>query len=179
MPLYCMEKTTLKTKLRRAPRRKRADSKDILGLPAPGRPVPRQWKDQYRHLVELRARFLEHKDDLAHDAREEQPAFSLHMADAATDEYDRDWAFGMISAEQNALYEIDQALHRIWNGTYGICELTGKPIETERLKAIPWTRHSRAAELELERDGAVDRSRLGERSRVPKESTHNQVPEES
>lgn len=40
------------------------------------------------------------------------------------------------------IYEIDLALHRIFEGSYGVCEETGEPIETERLLAIPWTRLS-------------------------------------
>ncbi len=88
------------------------------------------------------------------------------MADAGTDTYDRDWALGMLSSEQDAVYEIDQAIDRIRNGTYGICEMTGKPIEPGRLEAIPWTRFSLEAERELEQNGAAHRTRLGERGSV-------------
>ena len=61
----------------------------------------------------------------------------MHMADAATDSFDRDLVLGLVSFEQEGLYEIDAALKRIEDGTYGICELTGKPIPWERLAAIP------------------------------------------
>jgi len=90
------------------------------------------------------------------------------MADAATDTFDRDFALGMLSSEQDALYEIDEALNRIRNGTYGKCELTGKPIEPARLEAIPWTRFSTAAETQLEREGALKKARLGPRETVAK-----------
>jgi RNA polymerase-binding transcription factor DksA len=55
----------------------------------------------------------------------------------------------LASFEQEALYEIDAALKRIEDGTYGICELTGKPIPWERLEAIPWTRFSLEAQNQL------------------------------
>ena len=52
-----------------------------------------------------------------------------------------------------------QAIDRIRNGTYGICEMTGKPIQPRRLESIPWTRFSLEAEQELERSGPVRRTR--------------------
>jgi hypothetical protein len=72
------------------------------------------------------------------------------MADAATDSFDRDLTLGLASFEQEALYEVDAAIQRIDDGTYGICELTGRPIPWKRLEAIPWTRFSIEAELQLE-----------------------------
>jgi len=94
-------------------------------------------------------------------AQEERPTFSEHMGDAGTDQYDQDFALGMISADQQAIYEIEQAIDRIRNGTYGICELTGRPIERERLEIIPWTRYRLDAQLEIERSGNMKRTRLG------------------
>ena len=88
------------------------------------------------------------------------------MADAGTDEYDRDFALGMLSSQQDAVYEIEQALDRIRNGTYGICELTGKRIPAARLEAIPWTRFTAEAERKLEREGELRRARLGPRETV-------------
>ncbi len=74
----------------------------------------------------------------------------------------------MLSSEQNAVYEIDEALDRIRNGSYGVCELTGRKIEPQRLEAIPWTRFSAEAERQLEKEGGVPRARLGEREAVPR-----------
>jgi RNA polymerase-binding transcription factor DksA len=116
----------------------------------------------------LRGHILRHQGGLAKEAVDQQPAFSSHMADAGTDTFDRDFALGMLSSEQDALYEIDEALNRIRDGTYGKCELTGKPIEPERLEAIPWTRFSAAAEKQLEREGVVKKARLGPRETVAK-----------
>jgi RNA polymerase-binding transcription factor DksA len=118
--------------------------------------------------MDLRDHILRRQGGLAQEANDQQPAFSTHMADAGTDTFDRDFALGMLSSEQDALYEIDEALDRIRDGTYGKCELTGKPIESARLDAIPWTRFSAAAEKQLEREGAVRKTRLGPRETVPK-----------
>ena len=54
-----------------------------------------------------------------------------------------------------------EALKRIEKNTYGICELTGKPIPKARLEAIPWTRFTVEAQAQLERDGALRQRRLG------------------
>ena len=118
--------------------------------------------------MDLRAHILRHQGGLVQEAVDQQPAFSTHMADAGTDTFDRDFALGMLSSEQDALYQIDEAIDRIRDGTYGKCELTGKPIESARLDAIPWTRFSAAAEKQLERDGVVKKTRLGPRETVPK-----------
>src|SRR5262249_36055725 len=118
--------------------------------------------------VELRDYLLRRQNLLSKDAIDEQPNFSTHMADAGTDTYDRDLALGMLSSEQDSLYEIDEALERIREGTYGICELTGKKIETARLDAIPWTRFTAEAENQLEKEGEVKRTRLGARDTVEK-----------
>jgi len=90
------------------------------------------------------------------------------MADAGTDTFDRDFALGMLSCEQDALYEIDEALSRIRDGIHGKCELTGKPIEAARLDVIPWTRFSAAAGKQLEREGALKKARLGPRESIAK-----------
>ncbi|MFN7141747.1 MAG: TraR/DksA family transcriptional regulator, partial [Limisphaerales bacterium] len=72
----------------------------------------------------------------------------------------------------------EEALHRIQKGTYGICELTGKPIESARLKAVPWTRFSLQAQHELETRGAVNRTRLSQPSSISKMSEDHSEFEE-
>lgn len=109
---------------------------------------------------------LQRQGGLVESAREEQSAFSQHMADAGTDSFDRDLALSRASSEQDALYEIDEAIERIRERSYGICELTGKPIEPARLEAIPWTRFSLNAEAILEREGSLQRTRLAPRAVV-------------
>ncbi|MDD5557674.1 MAG: TraR/DksA C4-type zinc finger protein [bacterium] len=64
--------------------------------------------------------------------------YSLHMADIGTDTYDREFGLAVASTEQDTLYRIDEALKRIEERTYGICEGCEKPIKAARLKAVPW-----------------------------------------
>jgi DnaK suppressor protein len=142
--------------------RPKAASEDVLNRPMNSRlRINPKWERNYRRLTELRDHFLDKKGSLTRDANEEQPSYSEHMADAGTDSYDRDFALSMLSSDQNALYEIDEAIRRIESGTYGKCELTGKPIQLNRLNAIPWTRFSLEAEHQLEQRGVVNRTRLG------------------
>jgi len=158
-------------------RRPKARATDVLGVSIPQQRVAPKWQKHYKRLIDLREYLLNRKGNLAKDASEEQPTFSMHMGDAGTDEFDRDFALSMMSSEQDALYEIEQALNRIQSGTFGICELTGKRIKPQRLEAIPWTRFSASAEKELEGQGQVGRARLSPRQEVPKERV-TEPPEE-
>jgi RNA polymerase-binding protein DksA len=63
-----------------------------------------------------------------------------HLADMATATYDRELDEGLEDGAQYALDEIEAALGRIEDGSYGVCEVCGKPIGAERLTAIPWAR---------------------------------------
>ena len=83
------------------------------------------------------------------------------MADSGTDNFDRDFALSLLSSDQDAIYEIEEALKRIEKDTYGTCELTGKPIPKARLEAIPWARFTVQAQAQLEREGALRQRRLG------------------
>ena len=66
----------------------------------------------------------------------------LHMADMGTDNYEQEFTLGLVEKERNLLREINSALAKIMDGTYGICEGTGKPISKVRLEAQPWARFS-------------------------------------
>ena len=81
---------------------------------------------------------------------------SMDIADSATDEMEHDLALGILAHETDALFEIDAALGRIADGSYGICEATGKPIPAERLRALPWTRFVREFQERLEKRHQVD-----------------------
>ena len=63
-----------------------------------------------------------------------------HLADMATATYDRELDEGLEEGAQNALAEVEAALQRIDEGSYGVCEVCGEPIGGERLSAIPWAR---------------------------------------
>ncbi len=120
-----------------------------------------EWSKYYDHLLELRERLLAQMNGLAKDSAEEMASYSLHMADSGTDNFDRDFALSLLSSDQDAVYEIEEALKRIEKDAYGICELTGKPIPKARLDAIPWTRFTVEAQAQLEREGALRQKRLG------------------
>jgi len=151
------DSTRLKTK---------AMSEDVLCDAVERFFVSPKWQKHYARLIELRQSLLQRKAELAKDALSEQPAFSTHMADAGTDTYDRDFTLGVLSSDQDAIYQVDQAIDRIRTGVYGICELSGKRIEQARLEAVPWTRFSSAAEKKLEREGTFKRAGLGPRETV-------------
>lgn len=76
--------------------------------------------------------------------------YSMHMADVATDNYNTDFRLGMATNEQHILEEIDAALDRIDDGSYGFCEKYNTPIPKARLKALPYTRFSIKAQEEEE-----------------------------
>lgn len=124
--------------------------------------VKAEWQKYYAHLLELRAQLLNQMDGLAKQSAEEVPGYSLHMADSGTDNFDRDFALSLLSSDQDAIYEIEEALKRIEKNTYGVCELTGKAIPKSRLEAIPWARFTVQAQSQLEREGALRQRRLGQ-----------------
>ena len=80
----------------------------------------------HQHLLELRERSQAQISGLAKESAEEMTNYSLHMADSGTDNFDRDFALSLLSSDQDAVYEIEEALKRIEKKTYGICELSGK-----------------------------------------------------
>ena len=120
-----------------------------------------EWQKFYKNLLELRERLLNQMSGLAKESAEEISGYSLHMADSGTDNFDRDFALSLLSSDQDAIYEIEEALRRIEKNTYGVCELTGKQIPKARLEAIPWTRFTVEAQGQLEREGALRQKRLG------------------
>jgi DnaK suppressor protein len=124
--------------------------------------VKPEWQGYYHTLIELRERLIAQMSGLAKESAEEMASYSLHMADSGTDNFDRDFALSLLSSDQDAMYEIEEALKRIEKNTFGVCELTGKSIPKARLEAIPWTRFTVEAQAQLERDGALRQRRLGQ-----------------
>jgi DnaK suppressor protein len=123
--------------------------------------VKPEWAAFHRHLLDLREQLLRQMSGLAKESAQEMAGYSLHMADSGTDNFDRDFALSLLSSDQDAIYEIEEALKRIEKNTYGVCELTGKTIPKARLEAIPWTRFTVQAQAQLEKDGALRQRRLG------------------
>ncbi|WP_148218115.1 TraR/DksA family transcriptional regulator [Opitutus terrae] len=148
---------------------KAASLSDILGFnpkrsrvtaPDDVEKVPEKYRRYYKLLLDLRKQLTEgielHSEEtLKRSSKEDSgdlSSYGQHMADAGTDTFDRDFALSLVSSEQEALTEIDAAIKRIHDGTYGICEITQKPIAKERLLAVPFTRYSAEAQKDLEKN---------------------------
>jgi RNA polymerase-binding transcription factor DksA len=122
-------------------------------------------RGQKEKLLQLRDAMVDSmagvaKDNLRSRAEgSEASAFGMHQADAGSDAYDRDFALSLLSQEQDALYEIDQALKRIELGTYGTCEMSGKAISHARLEAIPFARFTVECQSQLEKQNKASRVR--------------------
>ena len=71
------------------------------------------------------------------DASGDLSGYSYHMADMASDDYEREFSLGRATDEQKILYLIDEAMKRVHDGTYGSCLQCGKLISKKRLQAIP------------------------------------------
>src|ERR1700724_3741121 len=122
-------------------------------------------KKQKAKLLQLRDSLLDSMLGVSRDTLRaraegsEASAFGMHQADAGSDAYDRDFALSLLSQEQDALYEIDQALKRIELGTYGVCEMSNKPIPHARLEAIPFARFTVECQSQLEKQNKASRTR--------------------
>ena len=160
--------TPKRTARPRAGKRKpRATTEVVLGNCVGNSKVPARWQTHYRRLIKMRDEITRERRRRVDQARElKHRAHGDNIADAGTDAYDQDFALGIASSEQRALFEIEEALNRVKTGRYGICEATGKRIDPARLEAIPWTRFSAEAERDLEATNAVDRARIGERGNL-------------
>jgi len=122
----------------------------------------RELKKFEKILLELRLRlqgdirFLT-TDNLHRAGRETGADLSgsaQHSADHGTDNFDREFALSLASTEQDVLYEVDEALMRIDDGGYGVCEMSGVQIERARLEVIPYTRYSVQAQSKMEQGHA-------------------------
>jgi len=129
---------------------------DILGFGgtfAPTRPirdeskVPTEWKPYYDNLMSLRislkgALGQRSNETLGASARESSGELSINSSDSGTETFNRDVALSMVATEQEALEEIEDAIDRIFDGSFGVCQETQKPIKKNRLKVVPFTRFS-------------------------------------
>jgi DnaK suppressor protein len=85
------------------------------------------------------------------DASGENSRYSYHLGDVASLSYGREFDMGLSERQQKYLEQIDEALERIENGTYGICKVTGEPISIERLEEVPVAKYSVKGKEQLER----------------------------
>jgi RNA polymerase-binding transcription factor DksA len=113
---------------------------------------------QRQKLLDLRDSLVDSMSGISRDTIRNAPEGSeasgsgQHQGDAGSDAYDRDFALSVLAKEQDALYEIEQALRRIQAGTYGICEMSQKKIPQARLEAIPFARLTVECQAQWEKD---------------------------
>jgi RNA polymerase-binding protein DksA len=77
----------------------------------------------------------------------------MHMADMGTDNYEQEFTLGLMEKDRNLLREINSALAKLQDGSYGVCEGTGLPISKPRLEAQPWAKYSIEHARKLEQRG--------------------------
>ncbi|HZR16918.1 MAG TPA: TraR/DksA family transcriptional regulator [Verrucomicrobiae bacterium] len=128
---------------------------DILGSYTRTK-IPARWNSHYQRLCAERDRLIE-RDCSSGEVF--QPKLD-DLADAASQEDQRSLLMVTASATQGTIAEVLEAIARIERGTYGICEITGAPIPTERLDSIPWTRYSIEGQRQLEEAGLSRRPGL-------------------
>ena len=164
----------------------------VLGLPAtPAKRAAQKrkeaklnssgkWAKQKQLLIGLRDRLTDQRNGLAKESAKEMESYGVHMADSGTDNFDRDFNLSLLSADQDVIYEIEEALKRIEKETYGTCEITGKLIPQTRLNAIPWTRFRVDAQSELEQYGVLQNRSLGRLGTIttPASSAKDKVDKE-
>lgn len=144
-----------------------AKAQAIMASPVPSNNKPR------KNLAGFNAKELEHFRDLLLAKRGEivgdmsamerealrtsggsnLSTLPIHMADMGTDNYEQEFTLGLVETERKLLREINHALAKIQNGTYGICEGNGKPISKVRLEVQPWARYSIDYAKQMERGG--------------------------
>jgi len=91
------------------------------------------------------------EDETLRKQRSDLSDLPFHMADAGTDNYEMENTLGLMDSERKLIEQIDDALERIQDGTYGVCDGIGEPIPVERLQAIPWARYCVACARLLEK----------------------------
>jgi len=113
---------------------------------------------QKQRLLDLRDDIVDAMTGSAREAIRSSPEGSdasgsgMHQGDAGSDAYDRDFALSVLAKDQDALYEIEEALLRIKKHTYGICEMSGKRIPIARLEAIPFARLTVECQAQWEKE---------------------------
>lgn len=121
-------------------------------------PLTKSQLEKYREiLLQKRAELLGDMRHLEDEALRSDNGrnsnTSQHLDDAGSESYEQSLNLNLAAADRERIVEIDAALDRIANRTYGLCELTFEPIKKARLDEIPWTRYTIEAARELDRRG--------------------------
>ena len=120
--------------------------------------MPKKELEQYRLLLlekrnELLGDVVSMSNEALHGDDADLSHMPIHMADVGSDQFEKELTLGLVESERAMLQEIDEALQRIDDRTYGVCQATGKPIAKARLKIKPWAKYSVEAAREMERNG--------------------------
>lgn len=108
----------------------------------------------YVRLIEVRDYLIDQLRQHGEMADENAPdPLQQDLAEVGSEEFQRDYNLAMRSGYREQLFEVEEAIRRIKEGTYGICEYSGDPIPRERLEAVPWTRFTMRAQKQLEAEG--------------------------
>ncbi|MEI8315752.1 MAG: TraR/DksA C4-type zinc finger protein [Verrucomicrobiota bacterium] len=154
-------KKVVAVKAKKIPATPAAPVKTPVEAPAKTLKLSKEIGAKYKRLlVELRDHLIDGVSFLANDnlkrtardASGELSGYSTHPADAGTDNFDREFALSLVSNEQEALYEIEESLKRLEDGTYGVCEMCEKLIRKERLEAVPFARFCIQCQSGVEKD---------------------------
>lgn len=147
------------------------DSSNDLQPPRPNNPgedappkadIDPKWKRFYDKLLQERDRVIEVVKDFGAQGRDiVSDPIKNSLAEVGTETFHRDQLLGTAAANQRRLMEIDAAIARIEDGTYGVCLATGKPIPEARLEAVPWARFTVEVEEELEASGEAPTTSIG------------------
>lgn len=108
----------------------------------PGADTSNQWEWHRRTLLEMRERLIKAHQTHLRASAEPADTESNDLVDLASDRTERDGRLAEWDASEDRLIEVEAALVRLEAGNYGICRLTGRPIDPDRLRAVPWTRFS-------------------------------------
>lgn len=114
--------------------------------------IPKKWKKYYKLLLDLRQHVSAELNLHTSDTLKKEAGDNSIASDSGTDAFDRDFALSLVSSEQDALNEVEEAILRIKEGTYGVCEVTGESIGKERLAAVPFARYSIEGQAEFEKN---------------------------
>ncbi len=163
-------KKTAEKKVSKVKKIQTASINDILGfgtVSVAKRPVrdekkvPKEWESYYRILMSMRNSLKgslgERSSETIGASARESGELSLNSSDAGTETFDRDLALSMVANDQEALEEIEDAIDRIFDGSYGICQETNKPIKKNRLQAVPFTRFSLEGQMQYEKSSRRER----------------------
>lgn len=116
------------------------------------REVPEKYRKYYEALTSMRDKIQGKINQRGRVANPTDSEASLAVPAQTDDDdtFDHDFALSLVANEQDALLEIDAALDRIYEGNYGLCEITGKQIAAERLEAVPFARFSVEGQAQFE-----------------------------